>query len=48
MRSALRKRPEGLACTAAAHFPDPDRGRRDGAPAAATTRASRLADGSSR
>ncbi len=38
MRSALRKRPNGLACAAAAHFPASTRRRREHGPAAGPAR----------
>lgn len=46
MRSALRKRPDGLACAAAALFPASTRLGREPAPATVPARTSRLSAGS--
>lgn len=48
MRSALRKRPDGLACAAAAHFPAPARLGCEHVPATMPTHTSRLPAGSGR
>ncbi|WP_158073039.1 hypothetical protein [Streptomyces kebangsaanensis] len=48
MRSALRKRPNGLACAAAAHFPASTRLRREHVPAAGLMQPSHPTIGSGR
>jgi hypothetical protein len=48
MRSALRKRPNGLACAAAAHFPASTHRRREHVPAPGPARHFHLMVGSGR
>lgn len=48
MRSALRKRPNGLACAAAAHLPASTRRRCEHVPAAGPARRFHLMAGSGR